>query len=159
MARCILRFCSTEACTLLVLWQYFQISWCAGPTDHQIWRFHIRVASRPSEGAQSLFEQAKSKDKLKPQLDSLMCTPCDQSWHSLLGMGCSNRLHVFSTTPKLWKPPIYMSLGLQSTSAADHAQHIQTHLAGSMSNVFVRHPACAGWRSGPSLSQKLWCPT
>ncbi len=27
---CTLRFCSTQACTLLVLWQYSQISWCAG---------------------------------------------------------------------------------------------------------------------------------
>ena len=27
---CTLRFCSTQACTLLVLWQYFQISSCIG---------------------------------------------------------------------------------------------------------------------------------
>ena len=25
---CTLKFCSTRACTLLILWQYFQISWC-----------------------------------------------------------------------------------------------------------------------------------
>ena len=25
---CIIRFCGSEGCTLLVLWQYFHISWC-----------------------------------------------------------------------------------------------------------------------------------
>ena len=27
-----MRFCSTKACALLVLWQYFQISWCRAPS-------------------------------------------------------------------------------------------------------------------------------